>query len=253
MIASMTQMGAATLPTSKRGSIYGHVIDSLGIQIVSGNLPAGKTLFPEPQLATDLGVSRGILREAVKGLVSKGLLEIGPRTGTIVRPRSDWNFLDQDVLRWFSDVDRTSLFSNLTELRGTIEPGAAAIAAQRATDDDRAELTAAFARMQASQNANPAEFIEADVAFHGALLRACHNDLFISLGNVLEFVLRGSFETSSNAPGAIRASLPQHGLILAAVVAADPTSASSAATRLITSAVHDLDVSVQTVDQAAVS
>jgi DNA-binding FadR family transcriptional regulator len=233
-------MSAGTAPAiSRRGAVHGHVLDTLGLRIVSGELPPGAQLLTEEHLANDLRVSKSALREAVKGLVAKGLLAVSPRTGTRVNSRESWNFLDVDVLRWLSEHDKPALMKSLTELRAAVEPGAARLAAVRATDDDLALLAQAFAGMRDASTV--ADFVDADVAFHAAMLRACHNELYISLGVAIEYVLRNSFEITATVESDMRSSLPQHGLVLAALEAGEHSTAAAAVGSLLATAEHALE------------
>ncbi len=98
------------------------VADDLGRRIVAGAWQPGSPLPVEDALASELGVSRGVLREAVKSLVAKGMLRVRPRTGTRVLPPEDWNHLDPDVLRWKQSGDAAGLLRDTGELRRIVEP-----------------------------------------------------------------------------------------------------------------------------------
>ncbi|MQA02422.1 MAG: FCD domain-containing protein [Streptosporangiales bacterium] len=213
---------------------HAHVVDQLGLRILAGEVTPGVALPTEAVLAGQLGVSRGALREAVKALVAKGLLEVRPRTGTRVRPRDAWNFLDRDVLRWQREADEQRLLRNLTELRHAVEPEAARLAADRATDAELDELRRTYATMEsAAESGDMPTFNEADVAFHRTLLRAADNDLFGSLEQAIEVSLRDSFTTLSAKPGAPDATLPLHRAVLDAVLARDGELAAAAAYRVV--------------------
>lgn len=213
---------------------HAHVVDHLGLRILSGEVRPGTALPVEADLAHELGVSRGALREAVRVLVAKGLLEVRPRTGTRVRARDEWNFLDRDVLRWQQQTDQNRLLRNLTELRHAVEPEAARQAAARAGDDELASLREAYGAMAAAvDDADVDRFNAADLAFHRALLRASGNDLFGSLEQAIEVSLRESFVALSAKPGASKAVLPLHRAVLDAVAARDPDLAAAAAHRVV--------------------
>src|SRR5882757_9951537 len=129
--------------TFSRRSLHGQVAHDIGRRILGGLVKPGELLPRETELSQRLGVSRTALREAIKVLAGKGLVESRPKTGTRVRPRSDWNFLDPDVLSWryaggVSADDVRALF----ELRRAIEPMSAALAAQRATPAQIVEINA---------------------------------------------------------------------------------------------------------------
>lgn len=230
----MTAVTDADRGGARPHTTHAHVVDALGMRILLGQAQPGTNLPVEQDLADQLGVSRGALREAVKTLVAKGLLEVRPRTGTRVRARDAWNFLDPDVLRWQRRADEDRLLRNLTELRHAVEPEAARIAAERASEEDLDELRTAYAEMQDAVDAGDrARFNDADVAFHRTLLRAGGNDLFRSLERALEVSLRDSFVALSATPGAPRATLPLHRAVLDAVTARDPDAAAATAHRVV--------------------
>ena len=90
--------------TKVRGQVAA-VVETLGRRVAARHYREGEVLPVEQELASSLGVGRNALREAVKMLSSKGLIVTGPRSGTRVRPRSDWNMLDPDVLSWHADPE----------------------------------------------------------------------------------------------------------------------------------------------------
>ena len=113
-------------------NVHGNTLDWLGEAILTGHYPVGSSLPPEPMLCEELGVSRTVVREAIKTLAAKGLVSVRPRHGTHVRPRGDWSLLDRDVLSWLvgkGDPDR-ELLLEIQEVRSIIEPAAAALAAR---------------------------------------------------------------------------------------------------------------------------
>src|SRR5207244_675554 len=94
---------------------------------------------PEPLLCAELGVSRTVVREAVKSLVAKGLVTTGPKVGTRLLPSDEWNWFDPDVIRWQSQIGLTREFlRDLQDLRRVLEP-AAVLDAVMAHDPKRAE------------------------------------------------------------------------------------------------------------------
>src|SRR5262245_47714049 len=107
------------------GGLHGQLVHAIGRQIATGAIQPGDVL-PMP---AGLTASRTVLREAIKVLAAKGLVESRPRTGTRVRPRRTWNLLDPDVLAWQQEGTPSPLFlRSLTEVRQIVEPSAAALA-----------------------------------------------------------------------------------------------------------------------------
>ena len=115
-------------------NLHRQTLARLGEAIVAGHYSRHKSLPPEPLLCAQLGVSRTVLREAVKSLVAKGLLSTGPKVGTRVMPEEQWNWLDADVLAWQFRVGLSPEFlRSVTELRQTVEPSCLRLVAERAT------------------------------------------------------------------------------------------------------------------------
>lgn len=223
-------------------SLSRQVVDIIGQKIVGGALPAGETLPNEDDLAASLKVSRTVIREAVKILADKRLVEVRTRVGTRVRPSSDWNLLDGDVLRWQYESGPTRAFlQNVVEVRRAIEVTAAEVAAVRATGDDIARIQACYERLAESINDNDA-YIEADVAFHESIFRACHNELLEQLALTLRIALRSSRKITVQVPGGSYTALPLHYAVVEAISRHDARAAGEATHKLIDRSVEDIEL-----------
>ena len=223
-----------------RRGLHGEVVHTIGLQIVSGQLKAGDPLPPEDELTSDLAVSRTVLREAVRVLAAKGLVQARPKIGTRVRDRSEWNILDPDVLSWRTEASHDQkLYEETTEVRLAIEPLAARLAATRATDEQVAAITEAFAGMEAGVDDQPA-YLAADLEFHTRILASCHNELLEHLGRVLRAVLRATFSLTTTPSRSRRRALPLHSAILEGIVAGDEDAAEIAARTLIADTAADI-------------
>ena len=208
---------------------------------MAGRYPPGSAVPPEPTLCAELGVSRTVVREAIKSLVAKGLLSTGPKVGTRVLPAERWNSFDAEVVAWHSGSGLARDFlRDLQELRGVVEPAAARLAAERATPQDTAALAAAYAGMKSAIEQG-GDYVEHDLAFHQSLLRAGGNRLLMQMGQALGALLRTSFELSSARADAPALSLPLHKAVLDAVVAKSPLKAERAVVKLIESAQADIE------------
>lgn len=182
--------------TSARKSHF--VIMQLGKEIAQGNWKPGQILPSENEFCQRFQTSRTAVREAIKVLSGKGLVEAKPKIGTRVRPISDWNLLDKDVLKWFMvDSPKFENIRSMFELRLGFEPEAVALAAQRRTNAQAEELKQAFIGMKDSQDSE--ERVLNDLAFHMVILQASANPLFISLGNVISSALLGLFRMGLNS------------------------------------------------------
>jgi DNA-binding FadR family transcriptional regulator len=183
-------------------NIHGTTLDLLGEAIVAGRYAAGASLPAEPLLCEQLGVSRTVVREAVKSLVAKGLLRTGPKVGTRVPPSESWNWFDPDLVAWQSKAGLSSDFlRDLQELRSVVEPAGVRLVAQRATAKDIAEIETAFAGM-AHAVEHGGDYITHDLRFHQGLLRASHNRMLMQMSKALGALVRVSFELRRSSPGA---------------------------------------------------
>lgn len=197
-------------------SLHSHVVRELGKRIVVGDLRPGDVLPREETLAEKLDVSRTALREALKVLSAKGLIEARPKTGTRVRPKEAWNQLDADILSWrCASMPTDDFVEKLVEMREIIEPAAAAAAAKRRTEEQLSEMELAFQQMEAT--VNPEEWAKADLKFHQSMLNATGNELMISLFSVVENALGMFFVLSAQKAGNFNYSLPQHLKVLEAI------------------------------------
>jgi GntR family galactonate operon transcriptional repressor len=214
---------------TKPGKI-GKVVANLGGGIARGEYPPGALLPPEHDLEARYGASRGVVREAVKILATKGLVTVRPRHGTHVQPRRDWSLLDRDVLQWIraGGIDHELLIA-LDETRRIIEPGAASLAASRATAPDKAHIRAAYLRMEETVGEREAA-IEADKAFHLAILDATRNPVLGSFRTGIDAILSAVFDV---AEPLLHGNLPNHLAVLEAIEAGDADGAREWMTRLL--------------------
>ncbi len=211
----------------------------IGVQIVNGELKPGDTL-PDNGFVGESEVSRTVVREAVKVLAAKGLVESRPKVGTRVRPRRDWNLLDPDVLAWQIEVGPNAEFlGQALELRRMIEPAAARLAAERATEAEIAALYEAYEAMAAAGDDLDA-FMEPDLRFHSLLLEACGNELLEHMSEIFTAVLRTIFAYSSSSSRSYPRAARRHRAIVRAIEERDADAAELAVLRLIDDTKKDL-------------
>ncbi|MEV1081532.1 FadR/GntR family transcriptional regulator [Streptomyces sp. NPDC050211] len=229
-------------PYARRG-VHGQTVEALARRILGGEIPEGTTL-DLAALQSELDVSLTALRESLKVLAAKGMVDARQKRGTFVRARADWNLLDADVLRWQFEGGSTTeadqaLLRNLAEVRAIIEPAAVRLAAQRRTDADLAALDAAVEAM-GRQGADAAHAVEADLAFHRALLTATHNELLERMEMVIESGLAHRDRIVHSSPHS-EDPVPAHRAVLDAVRDRDPQAAEAAMRALLDQAGRDLD------------
>jgi len=223
-------------------TLHRQVLNQMGEQICSGKFAPGDILPAEPVLAERMQVSRITIRETMKSLSAKGMLQLRRRYGTIVLPRSQWQLFDPDVITWRARAGTVDacLVQDLMELRLIIEPNAARLAARRATDEDRVAVRRAFKAMERAV-AGHGEYVPADLAFNGAILTACHNQFVQQMQNALSAILRTSFELSSEIAGGPARSLPMHEALCVAIEKGDEAAAEAAVLTLIERAEKDFE------------
>jgi GntR family transcriptional regulator, galactonate operon transcriptional repressor len=220
-----------------RRGLHGQVVDDIGRRIVRGDLAPG-TAVDLDALEGALGVSRTVVREAVKVLEAKGLLEARPKRGTVVRPRAAWNLLDPDVVGWcFEDGPDPRFLAALNELRQALEPAAARLAAARASPEDVAAMREALAALRADHG-NIDASTEDDVALHRAILAASGNELLVRVGALIEAGLRGR-DRLAFSYGWDTGYLDRHGEVVAAIAAGDGDRAETAMRHLVLDAAAD--------------
>ena len=224
--------------------IHGRVIQTIAKAIVLGRYIPGTLLPRESDLVRQLNASRTAVREAIKVLAAKGLVETRQKLGTRVRPQEQWNHFDPEIIAWrlaagFSD----SFIRDLIELRQITEPAAARLAASRATLADIASIEAALRDMQASQN-DPAAYAKADVVFHMKIFMASHNNLMASLSFTIRQILEITFKLHQASKGPSAYSLAEditfHAAVLDRISRGEPELAAEAMLNVIAAAKRDL-------------
>lgn len=211
----------------------------LGRRITSGEWTIGAVLPTEGEIQAGYGVSRTVVREAIRHLAAKGLISVGPKVGTRVRPNTDWNMLDADVLGWHLTTGvRRDFVVALYEMRLINEPEAARFAAARISAETLADLEEALERMIVHPRGS-SELIAADLDFHRIILEATGNPILRSLGTVIERSLSISFSISwRQNPQA--ETVNQHGRVLEAIQRGDGDAAALFMRQLIESACGDV-------------
>lgn len=164
--------------------LHGVIVEKIGGRIVRGEYGAGALLHAET-LEREFGASKTAVREALKVLAAKGLLDSRQRRGTFVLPRTSWSLLDPDLLRWLLAEPTRDFVDDIAELRLIVEPVSARLAARRRNHADLADLSAALQTMD-DAGADHAAATEGEKKFHRALLAATHNELIGRLAGVAE-------------------------------------------------------------------
>lgn len=237
------------MPIRAGGKRCAAVTAELGRRIVAGAVEPGEPLPTEATLCDMFGVSRTTVREAVKRLHGKGMLAVGPRSGTRVLPTAHWNQFDSELLGWRVECGADSaVLDQLYEIRDCFEPRACELAATRGGAEDRSAIAAAFARM-ADEALDTGTRIDADLEFHLAIFAATGNLFFVSLGGAIRTALHLSFSLSQRRSPVPPAELRLHGDVCAAILTGDGVRAAGSMRRLLAAsratlglALHDKDL-----------
>lgn len=214
---------------------------TLGRQIVSGKYLPGAALPAEADLCEEFATSRNIIREVFRSLEAKRLIEMKRYRGAFVAPRSQWNFLDSDVLQWALEQDEDpGLIAAMSEVRNLVEPAIARWAAERATSSDLAQIEAALNDMIANNQQRDA-FNEADIRYHEAVLASVHNPMLQQLSVAISSLQRAIFERTwmgdeANMPQ----TLQEHKALFDAIRHQDSNAAEQAALTMIASSTRRL-------------
>lgn len=215
------------------------VAEAIGRAIVHDIYSVGEKLPLEAELAHQYNASRNTLREAMRLLAAKNLVEIAPRRGTVVRQRSAWNVLDRDVLEWSADqlLDDPTFMDEFVRMRFVIEPAAAQEAARNATDAEIETIRTAYETIERLvDHQDLPECLEADLAFHIAVADATGNRFLKSVAHSITYAMRLNFQRLFEAPHNLRDNLENHRLVMEAIANRDPQAAHTAALELLSQA-----------------
>ncbi|MFJ4714173.1 FadR/GntR family transcriptional regulator [Streptomyces sp. NPDC088785] len=222
--------------TGNRGrGLHGQLVQQLGQMIVSGDLGADRPLVPE-EIGQRFEVSRTVVRESLRVLEAKGLVSARPNVGTRVRPVSDWNLLDPDIIEWRAfGPQRDDQRRELNELRWTIEPLAARLAAGHGREDVQQRLADMVEIMgHALGQGDAITFSRADAEFHSLLIQLAGNRMLEHLSGIVSSALQVSGGPITGCDRPNETAIGHHARIVDALAAGDGTGAETAMRHLLT-------------------
>jgi methanogenic corrinoid protein MtbC1/DNA-binding FadR family transcriptional regulator len=235
-------------------NLHNRVTHALALRLIEAERSSPDPLiFPnEAELCNQLGVSRTILREAVKVLEDKGMIEVRPRSGTRARPRSEWNLLDPDILAWQAELSPEPRFlRDLCEVRLAIEPTAAGFAALRATPEEIAEIGLCLERRRMPPGPTALEqVIELDLQFHEAVVAACHNPLLKRLSAIIRPPFRMALSFTSRLSAARELDIAAYWRLFEAISRHDPVAARAASDEVVGLAMLAVEEVIRTLEPA---
>ena len=199
MIEPGSLLRSLTERTTAR-NFQSRVIHEIGAGVVSGRFPVGTALPNDAALMDEFGVSRTVLREALKSLEAKGLVEARPKVGTKVAHKSRWNLYDAQVLAWHltAPPDRDFL-QGLGEVRRSLEPLGAAHAAAKRTSDQVRLMRYWIQQMEMSLD-QPSVFCLADFELHRIIGETSRNPFIRGLHGVIELSHAFAYLKAVNQP-----------------------------------------------------
>jgi DNA-binding FadR family transcriptional regulator len=209
-----------------QGGLVDRVVNEIQRVIMSGQLEPGMKLLPERELADELGVSRTVVREAVRILVAKGLLETKPGVGTLVRKVTSDQIVEPLSLLLQSQEEGISI-EHLHQVRRMLEVEIAGLAAMQATEEDIAELEEILSEMESVTDI-PESFAAKDADYHRGLAKSAHNPLLIILLDSIRDLMQQVRLLVTRHPDLRERVMPDHRGILERVVARDPEGARQA-------------------------
>lgn len=214
-------------------------VETIANWIVGDRFGAGSALPTEEAIGSELKVSRTVVREAMRTLAAKGMVEVRRRHGTTVRPMDAWSLFDPQVLNWRMTSGLTRDFiEDLIKFRLGIEPYAAGLAAQNPSFPS-ARLDDAYDRMERAVD-GVGSYHEADLDFHETIFIGANNQFLRQMIPLMTNTLRASFSLSVISMDTARGSLPMHRAVADAIIGGDAEGARRALTRLIESAREDI-------------
>jgi len=208
-------------------NLHGRVTRTLALRVIEAEQTSTHLVFPnEAGLCRQLGVSRSILREAVKVLADKGMISVRPRSGTCARPRSEWNLLDPDILGWQAAFKPDArLLRDLCEVRLAIEPAASAFAAVRGTSDEIAMIGSCLQQLESRGAAATESVIALNLQFQAAIVAASHNSLFCQLSAVIHEPFRAALSYTTRFSASVMLQVEGYREVYDAIRAHDPLRA----------------------------
>jgi len=222
----------------RRGPAHSALARDIGVAIVTGRIATGSTLPGEVEIAEQRGMSRSVVREALRMLAAKGLVVSKPKAGTRVRERLEWNLLDPELLAWMFEGEPpvTSLF----QLRLIVEPAAAELAAVKRDTRQLSRMGAALEAM-GEHGLHTEQGRAADQQFHNIILEATGNELLISLSGSIGAAVRWTTLYKHRSAKLPRDSMPEHRHLFAAIAEADAAAARAATIVLVEQAREDTE------------
>jgi DNA-binding FadR family transcriptional regulator len=220
------------------GTMSAQVARILGTRIVGGQYQPGDTLPIESDLCAQFGVSRTTIREAIKSLAGKRLIDVQPKVGTRVLPFADWNLLDREVLTWRLQTQfDAKIVEDIFEMRLCFEPRACYLAAENCSAEDLRVITRKFEKLkQTILNRDEWQIAaQAELDFHITVINLSRNGMFVTIGSAIKAALRVSSEVLLKNAVLPEDYLDLYGKVLTCITDRQPEQAEAAMSVLLKS------------------
>jgi DNA-binding FadR family transcriptional regulator len=228
-------------PVAPLTGLHAQVLDLLGLAITAGELASGSVVRTE-ELEAKYGVSRSVIREAIRVLASMGLVASRRRVGVQILRATDWNLYDPQVIRWrLASSGRIAQLRSLTELRTAIEPEAARLAAVRAPLTSASDLMGMAGKLWAAGQAGDTKgFLALDIKFHDLILSSSGNEMFGKLNTLVAEVLSGRTQYGLMPTHPHEEALQLHVDVASAIQRSNPAEAHNAMLRIMQRAFSEM-------------
>jgi DNA-binding FadR family transcriptional regulator len=218
------------------GTMSAQVARIIGTKIVGGEYKPGDTLPVEGDLCAQYGVSRTTVREAIKHLAGKRLIDVQPKVGTRVLPFDDWNLLDREVIAWRLNAQFDSkIVEDIFEMRLCFEPRASYLAARNGSTDDHRLIEKRYEKLASIvQEGNDFRLAaQADLEFHMTIINLSQNGMFITIGSAIKAAMRVSSEMLQRQAAHPSQDLALYDAVRRHIVAREADQAADAMYRLL--------------------
>ena len=233
-VRSFSSVGAGPTAVVPLTGLHAQVLDLVGLAICSGEMASGSVIRTE-ELEAKYGVSRSVIREAIRVLASMGMVASRRRVGVQILRASEWNLYDPQVIRWrLASSGRIAQLRSLTELRTAIEPEAARLAAVRAPLTSASDLMGMAGKLWAAGQAGDTEgFLALDIKFHDLILSSSGNEMFGKLNTLVAEVLSGRTQYGLMPTHPHEEALQLHVDVASAIQRGNPAEAHDAMLRIM--------------------
>jgi DNA-binding FadR family transcriptional regulator len=238
---------SSTIVPFRKDRLHDRVVRHLALRVIRDYKTNADVFLPtEADLCRQMEVSRTILREAVKVLAARGLLDVRTKTGMRVRPRREWNLTDPELLTALCEAGLDAhTVRAIWEVREAIEPMAAELAADRATPEEIEQIHSILRRMEETMD-DWEVFLQADTEFHQAIIAACHNEFLERMCLNICVALHASRGVTAQERKNIEAAMPLHRAIAGAIAHRDGSAARAATTLLLRLTAQQIDAVLRT-------